>query len=58
MSSQLNDLMRSYVAAFDDYPTIVGMTDDSAVRAINKAIKDGKPIAEPTDPAGEVEIFV
>ena len=58
MSEKLNDLMRSYVAAFDDVPTIIGMTDDGAVRAINAALKEAKPVEEPQDPAGEVDIFV
>lgn len=58
MSKELNIAVQDYVAAFDDYPTIVGMTDDSAVRAINKAVRDKQPIEEPEDPAGEVNVYV
>ncbi|MCP4377713.1 MAG: hypothetical protein GY794_16245 [bacterium] len=58
MSKELNIAVQDYVAAFDDQPTIIGMTDETAVRAINKAVRDKQPIEEPTDPNGEVDIYV
>jgi len=58
MSKELNIAVLDYRAAFGEPPTIIGMTDDSAVRAINKAVKDKEPLQDPEDPAGEVDIFV
>lgn len=58
MSAQLNAAIADYIARFEDVPTIIGMTDDGAIRAINAALKEAKPVAEPQDPAGEVDIFV
>jgi len=51
----LDQLIEAYIERFGDHPTIVTMTGEDAVAAIEEALRTGQPVPEP--PSGDVAVF-